>query len=153
MSKDEKERDEQFAVNDKRQFQMDKDGNVTPKESEEPENTAEPDQANEKSGNGGNDEASEPDTAGCDQQTQDLPPMTFSTLILSLSTQAMISLGEIPDPMTKQKSKNIPLAKQSIDLLGILEEKTKGNLDVQEANFLKSSLTDLRLKFVNSCKD
>lgn len=92
------------------------------------------------------------DMSKCEDKYKNLPPMSFTTLVLSLSTQVMMSLGDIPDPVTNEATRNIPLAKQSIDLLGILNEKTKGNLTVEEEKFLKASLTDLRIRFVKVCK-
>ena len=59
-----------------------------------------------------------------------------------------MQLGVLDDPTTGEKSKNLPLAKQTIDVLGMLEEKTKGNLSADEANMLKSILYDLRLLYV-----
>jgi hypothetical protein len=59
-------------------------------------------------------------------------------------------LGEIQDPVTQQSSKNIPLAKQTIDLLGMLKEKTKGNLTTDEEKFLESILYDLRMRYVRA---
>lgn len=54
----------------------------------------------------------------------------------------------IEDPMTGEKAKNLPLAKQTIDLLSVLEEKTRGNLDTDEAAMLKNILYDLRIHYV-----
>jgi len=81
-----------------------------------------------------------------------LPTITFSTFIFSLSTSAMVHLGEIPDPATRDTNPDLPLAKQTIDLLGMLQEKTRGNLDDDEKNLLSSLLMDLRLKYVSKVK-
>jgi len=81
-------------------------------------------------------------------QEETLPPVTFSSFILSLNASALIYLGEIPNPQTKKYEKNLNLAKQTIDLLGILKEKTKGNLTKEEDNLLENILFDLRMKFV-----
>ena len=62
------------------------------------------------------------------EQEIPLPEINFTNFIFSLSTSALIQLGEIQDPFTKKQSKNLPLAKQTIDLIGMLKEKTKGNL-------------------------
>ncbi len=72
----------------------------------------------------------------------------FSTFIFSLATGALIHLGLAPDPMTKKTQKNIELAKQNIDLLSIIKEKTKGNLSSDEERLLESLLSEVRLKFV-----
>ncbi len=72
----------------------------------------------------------------------------FSTFLLSLSTQALAHLGEIPDPFTKQISVDLDAARQMIDILGILKEKTKNNLDSAESQLMEHLLYDLRLRFV-----
>jgi hypothetical protein len=80
----------------------------------------------------------------------DAPPMemSFSTFVISLSTQALAQLGEIADPMQGRIAVDLIAAKQLIDILGILEAKTKGNLDEGEAALLDGCLYDLRLKYV-----
>lgn len=75
-------------------------------------------------------------------------PLTFSTFVLSLSTQALAHLGEIPNPLDNRITIELPAAKQMIDILGILQEKSKGNLDNSESGLLDSVLYDLRLKYV-----
>ncbi len=82
------------------------------------------------------------------QETQPLPPVNFSTFIVSLSSSALVHLGEIPDPTTGQYNKNLILAKQTIDILQMLKEKTKGNLDPDEEALLTNILFDLRVKYV-----
>ncbi len=79
-----------------------------------------------------------------------LPEVTFSSFIYSLSTSCLIHLGEIPEPTTKKIQKNLTLAKQTIDILGILQEKTRGNLTPEEENLLTGLLTDLRIKYVKA---
>jgi len=77
-----------------------------------------------------------------------LQEMTFSTFVMGLTTQALMHLGEIPDPMHEQISRDLPAAKQMIDLLAILRDKTKGNLDTAEEQLLGSMLYDLRMRYV-----
>ncbi len=79
-----------------------------------------------------------------------LPEINFTSFIFSLSTSALIQLGEVEDPFTQKKSKNLPVAKQTIDLIGMLKEKTKGNLTSDEEKFLDSVLFDLRMKYVKA---
>ena len=74
--------------------------------------------------------------------------ITFSTFILSLNTAALVHLGEIPDPITNKKQVNLILAKQTIDTLEILREKTKGNLSLDEEKLLQSVIYELKLKFL-----
>jgi len=74
------------------------------------------------------------------EQDASLPEITFPSLLLSLSTSALIQLGEIQDPVSKQTVKNLPLAKQTIDLIGMLKEKTKGNLTSDEEKLMENML-------------
>jgi hypothetical protein len=74
--------------------------------------------------------------------------ITFSTFILSLNTAALVHLGEIPDPITNKKQVNLTLAKQTIDTLEMLREKTKGNLSADEEKLLQSIIYELKLKFL-----
>jgi hypothetical protein len=74
--------------------------------------------------------------------------MSFSTFVMGLTTQALMHLGEIPDPVHQNVHHDLPAAKQMIDLLGILREKTKGNLDAAEEQLLGEMLYDLRMRYV-----
>jgi len=80
------------------------------------------------------------------------PEMTFSTFILSLSSSAAMSLGGYQDPVSGHVPQNLELARQSIDILGILQEKTKGNLDAEEEKLLDSSLYELRMRYIEAKK-
>ncbi|PID77899.1 MAG: hypothetical protein CSB21_02910 [Deltaproteobacteria bacterium] len=80
--------------------------------------------------------------------TGTMPEVDFSTFILSLNGSALCHLGVLPDPSTGQKSKNIVMAKQTIDMLAMLKEKTLGNLDKEEKNLIENILHDLRLLYV-----
>ncbi|SFM91481.1 DUF1844 domain-containing protein [Thermodesulforhabdus norvegica] len=84
------------------------------------------------------------------EETQ-LPKVTFSTFIFSLASSALVHLGEVPDPVSKKKEVNISMARHIIDTLAMIEEKTKGNLDRDEEQLLKTLLYDLRIKFVQKC--
>ena len=75
-------------------------------------------------------------------------PVTFSTFVLGLSTQALLHLGEIPDPVTRATERDLPAAKQVIDILGILRDKTRNNLEAGEDSLLESVLYDLRMRYV-----
>ena len=77
-----------------------------------------------------------------------LPHINFATFIFSLNSSALVHLGVIEEPGTGQKTKNLSLAKQTIDILGIIEEKTRGNLTSDEDNLLKNILHDLRIMYV-----
>ncbi|NSW86685.1 MAG: DUF1844 domain-containing protein [Syntrophobacteraceae bacterium] len=77
-----------------------------------------------------------------------LPEVTFSLFVLSLNSSALYHLGEIPEPDGRQAEVDLPMAKQIIDTLGMLQDKTRGNLEPDEERLLKTVLYDLRLRFV-----
>lgn len=78
-----------------------------------------------------------------------LPPIDFSTFVLSLSTTALYQMGLIADPETKQTiSPSRAIAQQTIDTIELLREKTRGNLEPNEAKLVDSLLYELRLHFV-----
>ncbi len=77
-----------------------------------------------------------------------VPPMDFTTFVLSLASSALMHLGLEPYPDTNATEKNLPLAKQTIDILQMLEEKTRGNLTADETKLIQALLYDLRLRFV-----
>jgi hypothetical protein len=79
---------------------------------------------------------------------QPLPGLDFSTFIISLSTSAMMHLGETPIPGGGTIKKDLPLAQQTIDILAMLGEKTKGNLSDEEQKLLEQLLYDLRMRYV-----
>ena len=81
-------------------------------------------------------------------QSPDIPPARFDILIQLLSSQAILALGLIPDPQGKTEVR-LPLARHFIDLLAILESKTKGNLDGTEAQMLERALHELRVLFLD----
>lgn len=86
------------------------------------------------------------------QETQrgPLPEVNFNSLIFSLSSSALLHLGEIADPQTGEKKADLDLAKHTIDILAMLKEKTAGNLTEEEGKFLESILTDLRWRYVRA---
>jgi hypothetical protein len=91
--------------------------------------------------------------AGKEQRWSDnelLYEFGFSTFVLSLSTSALVHLGELPDPITNKKEVNLQLAKQTISIIEMLKEKTKGNLTKEEEGLLDNVLYDIRLKFIKS---
>jgi hypothetical protein len=76
------------------------------------------------------------------------PQIDFITFALSLGSSAFVHLGDAPNPESRVFEPNLVLAKQTIDVLGMLEEKTKGNLTPEEASFLENLLADLRMRYV-----
>jgi hypothetical protein len=81
-----------------------------------------------------------------------LPAVDFSTLILSLSSSAIVHIGDYVDPQSGKTEKNLPLAKQTIDMLGMLQEKTRGNLTQDESQLLENILYNLRMRYVEAAK-
>jgi len=76
------------------------------------------------------------------------PGINFATFILSLSHSAYMHLGDAPNPTDGRIERNLTMARQTIDLLGLLEEKTQGNLTGEEERVLEQALYELRLRFV-----
>jgi hypothetical protein len=77
-----------------------------------------------------------------------LEPVSFSTFVLGLSTQALLHLGEIQSPLTGKTERDMAAAKHVIDILGILRDKTRNNLEQAEEQLLETILYDLRLRYV-----
>ena len=77
-----------------------------------------------------------------------MPPATFEVLLSSFVTQALFALGAIPDPQTGQPMLSLELAKHHIDMLGVLETKTQGNLTDEETKLLSGALYELRDRYV-----
>ena len=93
-------------------------------------------------------EAPEPSESDASEEQPQFPEINFPTFVVSLNASALLHLGAIEDPTTGQKTRNLPMAKQTIDILSMLEEKTAGNLNNEEKNLLKNILYDLRLMYV-----
>ena len=86
-----------------------------------------------------------------DQEPQTKAPpakVDFSVFLASIAGQALISLGQVENPITKKRETDLQQAKNSIDLLQVLKDKTKGNLTEQEQKYLNSLLYDLRMRYV-----
>jgi hypothetical protein len=77
-----------------------------------------------------------------------LPAVDFHTFVLSLGSSALLHLGELEHPDAGEKRQDLPLAKHTIDILAMLEEKTRGNLTGPEEKLIQSLLYDLRLRYV-----
>jgi len=83
------------------------------------------------------------------------PPVDFNTFVLSLSTSAIVHLGAAPKEMfggQEPPPENLPMAKQTIDCIAMLEEKTRGNLTGEEERLLAQILYDLRMRYVRAAK-
>jgi hypothetical protein len=77
-----------------------------------------------------------------------LPPLDFSSIVLLLYFPALIQLGLVDDPATGQVRENLVLAKRNIDLLDLLKDRTKGNLEAEEEKFLEGVIDQLKLAYL-----
>jgi Domain of unknown function (DUF1844) len=77
-----------------------------------------------------------------------MPEASFETLISTMATQALFAMGAIPDPQTGQRMAHLDLARHHIDMLGVIEEKTKDNLSKEEADLLANTMYELRNRYV-----
>lgn len=84
--------------------------------------------------------------------TEAVPDINFSTFVISLSTQALVHLGEVANPVSGSVERDLPAAKQMIDILALLKDKTRGNLDPNEEKLLEEILYDLRIRYVEAVK-
>ena len=133
----------EFVIKDRRRFAKGDE------ETEIKEETAEPAEADAKTEEP--EKAVEPEKDAEPEKTAEdfqLPKINFATFIFSLNSSVLMHLGVIDDPSTGKQVKNLPIAKQTIDILGMLEEKTQGNLTEDEAKMLKNILYDLRMIYV-----
>lgn len=83
-------------------------------------------------------------------QNNPLPKIDFSSFILSLYSSGLVQLGRVEDPSNGKKSVNLDLARHTINMIAMLEEKTRGNLTTDEEQLLKSLLSELRVAFVEA---
>ncbi|MGH7853656.1 MAG: DUF1844 domain-containing protein [Candidatus Binatia bacterium] len=90
--------------------------------------------------------------AARESEQESLPEINFSAFVISLSTQALLQLGEIANPMSGKVEIDVPVAKQMIDILGMLKDKTRGNLNASEDRLMEDILFDLRMKYVEAVK-
>jgi len=122
-----------FAVHDRRRSDVEPATDQVKEKKEEP---TQPDRTSERTApSGGTEQAA-------------LPDVDFATFILSLATSAQISLGAIPHPETNRISSNPPAAKQMIDVIGMLKERTRGNLTKDEETLIDQVLFNLRMHYV-----
>jgi hypothetical protein len=124
-----------FRVNDRRRF-TDEAAATTPEQAPAGEAPSEPAR-----------EASATEAAAATSAHRD-QPLTFSAFVLGLSTQALLHLGEIPDPTSGTSAQDLVAAKHVIDVLGLLAAKTTNNLEHDEQSLLDSALYDLRMRYV-----
>jgi len=82
------------------------------------------------------------------EQQAAMPEMNFANFIFSLSTSAMYHFGDFPDPVTKKAERNLAAARQTIDIIAMLKEKTEGNLSADEKTLIDTVLFELRMRYV-----
>jgi hypothetical protein len=140
------EQEKGFRVSDRRRF------------SSEGKASEEKGKAEEKAGDvadaGGRDPSTTQagqDSSGSPQQ-RELPPVNFATFVISLSSSVLIHLGLAEDPTTGSAQRDLALARQSIDILGMLKEKTRGNLSEEEHQLIDGLLYDLRMRYVEEVR-
>lgn len=92
------------------------------------------------------------DAAAAHEHGGQMPPATLSSLITILGTQSLMALGQIPDPVSGKPQPDLEQANHFIDLLGMLETKTKGNLTTEEAQLMEDVLHQLRMMYVAAKK-
>jgi hypothetical protein len=81
-----------------------------------------------------------------------LPPLEFSSLVILLYFPALIQLGLMEDPVSGERQENLTLARRNIDLLDLLKDKTKGNLEAEEEKFLEDALSQLKLAYLKKAE-
>ena len=92
--------------------------------------------------------AGKPEEPALHDHDEGPPQARFDLFVSGLAMEALIALGDMPHPTTRKQAANMPQAKYLIDLLGVLEEKTKGNLVAEEAKLLKDALYQLRMRYL-----
>jgi hypothetical protein len=139
-----------FKVQDRRRFSSEgeaKEGGDTPAESSEASDIkSKPPAPPPESSSGPQAAASQP--AASPQSSEPPPELTFAAFLWSLSEQALAALGEVPDPMSGKPMRDLTMAQQMIDIIIMLRDKTRGNLDEHEQAMLKEILSGLQMKYV-----
>lgn len=153
MEEEEKEEEGKgFIVKDKRHFFQQEGERVSDEEEKgrEPEADEARLKREERKGEAEKKEETKEEREEGQRQDVPLPEVTFSNFVFSLTTQALIQLGEVQDPASRETMKSLPLAKQTIDLIAMLKEKTSGNLTKEEEALIDSALYDLRIRYVKA---
>jgi hypothetical protein len=152
---EEDEKPKAFKVDDRRRFSP--EGELKPEfraEGEASDTSAGGDTASEASGGTADATRAESARRQSESRRGERPDaeLTFETFIVGLSTQALVHLGEIPDPHGAESKPDLVAAQQLIDIIGILKEKTRGNLDRDEQSLLDAILFELRMKYVERAR-
>jgi len=131
-----------FVIKDRRMF--DEDG-TTREDGEPTTEDTKPDLQSEQKLEGET-QGEKPDQKR--EEHDQVPEMNFHNFVLSLYTSVIFNLGELADPVSGKKEKDLKAAKQTIDILGMLKEKTEGNLDSGEKGLLEGVLSESRMRYV-----
>lgn len=138
---EEPDRPSEFKVTDKRRFTT------------EGESKQEPDDSEKEAPRQEERQASRPEEPRTGSDKAEAPrPLDFSTFILSLANTALFQLGFIKTSESEEVRQDLPAARQTIDILAMLEEKTRGNLTDQEKKIITETLFQLRMAFVEASK-
>jgi hypothetical protein len=133
-----------FVIKDKRIFdetgdvRSDKEGDKPKKEAPEKPDVSKKEETHKK--------VEEPGSP--EEEAQPFPEINFAGFIFSLHTSALLHFGDFPDPVSNEKSRNLPAAKQTIEILDMLKDKTRGNLDMNEEKLLEGILFELKMRYV-----
>ncbi|MCU0532040.1 MAG: DUF1844 domain-containing protein [Syntrophales bacterium] len=138
---DDEKQEKGFVIKDRRRF--DDSGEARPEPPKEEASSPQKPNAEAKEAEPRADKPGKPA-----EEEASFPDLNFSTFVFSLGTSAMYHFGDFPDPVTKKAERNLEAAKQTIDILGILQDKTKGNLSEDEERLLESLLYELRMRYV-----
>ena len=133
MSKKEPVEGEGFVIKDKRSSQISEDAATFLDDQETKDQEEQTDSSKEK-------------------ETESFQ-IDFSTFTMSLTSSAFYHLGDMPDPSTGKKEVNLPAVQQTIDMLVMLREKTKGNLKEDEEKLIEQLIYELQVKYVAKTKE
>jgi hypothetical protein len=86
------------------------------------------------------------------ENTPEEEPVAFTSFIMSLATQVLVQLGEMPPPQGMEIPLDLEAARQTIDIMTMLQRRTKGNLSQEESRFMEEVLHSLRISFINAKK-
>lgn len=143
-SESDSSKEKSFQVVDKRRF--DASGHERTEESATEQQKGEPAKATNSA------EASSSFTLSDTQRDDQAEPVAFTSFIMSLATQVLVQLGEMPAPEGMEIPIDLDAARQTIDIITMLQRRTKGNVSTEEARFLDEVLHSLRVSFVNAKK-
>jgi len=138
-----------FKVDDRRRFSS--EGELRPEHREDPQ-PAKPQESPKSSARAEVPPVTQPEQAPGGPAGVGELEITFATFVVGLSSEALAALGEMPNPATGERIRDLRAAQQLIDIIGMLREKTRGNLEREEESLVDAILFDLRMKYVELAK-